>query len=99
MKTIAFKLSMPNCGSWNGKWSGEDRLHVIVKTLTNQIADKVLEQSSYYYNFGDGWGASISVEQIDGKTSRTLKRKSVGFCGYDWMVSSIIRNGKIITEK
>lgn len=29
---IAFILTMPNIGSWNGRWSGENDLHAIVKT-------------------------------------------------------------------
>ena len=26
---VCFELSMPNVGSWNGKWSGEDRRYII----------------------------------------------------------------------
>ena len=51
----------------------------------------------YYYNFGDGWGASVNVYILDGaKEASRLRRKSDGFCGYEWMIDSIITNGKIL---
>ena len=28
---IIFELTMPNCGSWNGKWSGEERFYAKFK--------------------------------------------------------------------
>jgi hypothetical protein len=95
MKRIAFILTMPNNNSWNGKWSGDKDLHVIIKNLSDKYGKKVLLESSYYYNFGDGWSASIEVKEIDGLESRALRKRNSGFCGYDWMVSSIISNGEI----
>ena len=37
-------------------------------------------------------GASISVRKMNGNDSeyRQLKKQNVGFCGYDWMIDSII---------
>lgn len=100
-RKIAFTLGMPNRASWNGKWSGEDRLYVIVRTFNgkkgSEHADKILSSPYYYYNFGDGWGASVTAKEVDGKESARLKRKSNGFCGYDWMVDSICREGCIKT--
>ena len=93
---LAFKLSMPHNNSWNGKWSGEDKLYVITRNLPKQKAKEIITQKSYYHNFGDGWGASISVTHVDSKEAAKLRKKSKGFCGYDWMVDSIIQYGKIL---
>ena len=97
---LQFTLSMPNIGSWNGKWTGKDTLYAIVRSFgrskySKTKADNILEKGYYYYNFGDGWGAGISVEKIDAKIAAKIKRKSSGFCGYDWMVDSIIDYGDI----
>lgn len=99
---LEFKLSMPNVGSWNGKWSREGEYFAKIITFrgkksiqrANEIKDK-----SYYYDFKDGWGASISVRQVDSKEASKLRRKSQGFRGYDWMIDSIVKNGYIVYEK
>ncbi len=99
MKIFAFTLSMPNVGSWNGRWSGEKDLYVMTRKLTNrQLEVSKVEEGNYYYNFGDGWGASVNVRVVDGKERQRLQRKSKGFAGYSWMIDSIIRNGKIISK-
>lgn len=96
---LAFTLSMPNRGSWNGGWSGAENLYVIVKKFSTikarAKAENILAAGSFYYNFGDGWGASIGVKSVDNKEARRLKTKSAGFCGYDWMVTSILEHGEI----
>lgn len=30
---LKFTLRMPNCGSWNGRWSGDERSHTVCKTF------------------------------------------------------------------
>ncbi len=99
---LCFRLSMPNVGSWNGKWTGESNFYAIVKSFQTKksivAAKTILEKKSYYYNFGDGWGASISVREVDGKEVRVIKRKTRGFCGYDWMVNSIVDCGRILNS-
>lgn len=97
---IVFKLSMPNCGSWNGKWTGSENLYARTKNLgRTQIAqkkgEKLISESSYYYNFGDGWSASISIEEVDAKKAAKFRKASKGFCGYDWMIESILSCGEI----
>lgn len=96
MKKVVFKLSMPNVGSWNGQWSGQSNNYIIKKNLTDK---KYIElgldkngQNSWYYNFGDGWGANVSCETLS--IGKRLP-KSDGFCGYDWMVDSIMHFGVI----
>ncbi|MEK6880186.1 MAG: hypothetical protein AABY22_11280, partial [Nanoarchaeota archaeon] len=100
MKTLCFELTMPNRGSWNGRWSGEGNYYAIIRKFSKGGKQKsldILNQKSYYYRWDDGWSASISVREVLGKEITQIKRKSNGFCGYDWMVDSIIDKGKIET--
>jgi hypothetical protein len=93
---LRFKLSMPTVGSWDGKWSDEGVYYAIVRSLQNkELANKILERDYYHYDFGDGWAAGITVEQIDSKEAAKTRRRSKGFCGYEWMVDSIINNQRI----
>lgn len=101
---LSFELTMPNVGSWNGKWSGEGRLYAIIKTFTNSKkqtdkAEAILKEKYYHYNFGDGWSVGIHVRKVDLPEARKLRRKTQGFCGYDWMVNSVIDCGEISTAK
>lgn len=119
MKTISFELTMPNVGSWNGKWTGADRKYYVIRKFDNKIADKLMENAksypiyggafirtqigvsqpmkSYYYNFGDGWGANVILELIDAKEGNKRKKLSSGFQGYEWMIDSIISHDEILT--
>ena len=96
---LSFTLSMPNNNAWNGRWSGEDTLYVrAINFKTKKAAaraQEILDEGYFYYNFGDGWGAGVTVKEVDSKEARTLRRKSAGFCGYDWMIDSIVEKGVI----
>lgn len=98
---LCFELSMPNRNSWNGKWSGENDFYAKVVNFgkgkkRNDRAKEVLDKRYFYYSFGDGWAASVSVKKIESKESSKIRRKSKGFCGYDWMIDSIVSNLEII---
>ena len=97
---LCFELSMPNRASWNGGWSGEGRPYARVRKFgrsqaTKGRAAKILAEGDYCYGFGDGWGASISVREVTASEAGKIERKSAGFCGYDWMIQSIIDHGDI----
>ena len=99
--TLVFELSMPNVGSWNGNWTGANDCHVIIQKFGSSKkgiakAQELIDNSPYYYNFGDGWGASISVRCVSGPEIKSLKKANRGFCGYEWMVRSIKENGAIL---
>ena len=96
---IVFELTFPHRGSWNGKWSGEKDTHIIVKKDSQVLKDRI--GKSYYYDFGDGWVANISVRKMNGndKEYRQLKKRNAGFCGYNWMVDSIIVYDEIVYKK
>lgn len=83
-----FILSMPNNNSWNGKWSGEGRDYSVAKKLTAKQAAKLRDY--YYYNFGDGWGAGVTV-----RPAKPREKVSNNFCGYNWMIESILCHGEI----
>lgn len=93
MKRVVFTLSMPNVGSWNGKWTGEGRNYTITRTLKDDKATEIVTKSPFYYSFGDGWCASIAIRIL---SVGEIVKKSNGFYGYDWMVDSIERAGKIV---
>lgn len=90
---IAFILTMPNRGSWNGRWSGENDLHAIVKP--EKSVPKDIIGKSFLYRWDDGWLACVSVEKVDCREGNKIRKKSRGFCGYNWMVESIIKKGVI----
>ena len=91
---LAFKLTMPRAGSWNGRWSREGRLHCLVRRASKRKEDE-LAGREFYYDFGDGWVARVSVERVDSRRARKLRRMSAGFAGYEWMVDEIINHGRI----
>ena len=98
---FCFELSMPNRGSWNGRWSQENDIHVIIKT-DRQIGKKACEELDgkyFYYRWDDGWTACVSCRIIDRGEAAKLRKRNRGFCGYDWMVRSIIAFGEIRVKK
>jgi hypothetical protein len=98
MKHIAFILTMPNVGSWNGKWTGQSNLYVKVRSYSNfsNGLKNVLKHGNYRYNFGDGWCANIQIKEVTVKEKNNILKKSKGFCGYEWMIDSIETDSTII---
>jgi hypothetical protein len=109
--TVSFQLTMPNVGSWNGKWSGASREYFVIreffKTRVNHrngaYASRIIELldgkpcKGFYYRWEDGWGANVTMEIIDAKEAKRRRKASSGFCGYEWMIDSIIKHGKILS--
>ena len=87
---ILFKLSMPNVGSWNGQWSGGGRSYNLVRRVPDKRIAELEIPNSWYHNFGDGWGASVSARVMECGERRP---KSAGFAGYDWMLDRILQWG------
>lgn len=88
---------MPNRGSWNGRWGGEKDVHIIIKN-DRQIGKKrimELDGKEFVYSWDDGWTALVSCRIVDSATARKLRKANKGFCGYEWMVRSIIARGDI----
>jgi hypothetical protein len=84
---LRFELTMPNNNSWNGVDAGNKGGYYIFRNVDKATTDR-LDGTNHYYNFGDGWGANVSVK-------KERKTKSNGFRGYDWMVDEILEFGEI----
>lgn len=105
MKQISFELTMPNVGSWNGKWTGAQNKYYVIRKFDNQTVSKLMENArltdekipykSHHYNFGDGWSANVTMQIVDAKEANKRRKISSGFCGYEWMIDSIISHGQI----
>ena len=94
---LCFELTMPNRGSYNSKWSQEQDKHYIIRTYrTKAEIEKYsyLDGKDFYHRWDDGWTACISCSIIDAKEDTKRRKINKGFCGYDWMVSSILK-GKV----
>ena len=90
---IVFELTMPGRGSWNGEWSQDG--NCFVRTRPEEEVPKEHWDKKFYYKWNDGWCACVSVRKVHAATARKLNKKSKGFCGYDWMIDSIIKHGVI----
>jgi hypothetical protein len=98
MINLIFTLSMPGVNSWNGKWSGSDNFYLVHRKFQNRSRpdlESILSQKSFRHSFGDGWVAQVDVTETSEAEAKKLAKKSSGFCGYEWMIDSIIRNGDI----
>ncbi|MGL6007848.1 MAG: hypothetical protein ACRC1D_00130 [Culicoidibacterales bacterium] len=85
---VIFELSMPRNNSWNNRWSGEKDIYTVAKTITPK---KFKSLDDYYtYDFGDGWMAGVGV-----RAAKPREKASGKFCGYEWMISSILCKGCI----
>ncbi len=100
---LVYELSMPRNNAWDNKWSGDGRSYAIVRTISNSQkamtkAQSRADKGAFYYDFGDGWCAKVSVRIVEPKEARKIRAKSLGFCGYDWMVRSIETYGDIYAD-
>lgn len=94
-RRVEFRLSMPSRGSWNGDWSGAGRNYVIYRSLSRADATRLLGDrttESWFHRWDDGWAACVTGRLMEPGERR---QKSDGFCGYDWMVASIVQHGEI----
>jgi hypothetical protein len=88
MRLIA-QLTMPNVGSWNGKFSGENNIYTVVFSKSKKDESHI---GNYYYNFGDGWGANVQIRHAKPREKVTKR-----FFGYEWMLGEIKEHGRILT--
>lgn len=103
MIIVSYELTMPNRGSWNGRWSGETDKFYVIKKYSDRFFNKnenfatlkEKKSDSWHYSWNDGWGANVRAEIIDSTESRKRKKISKGFCSYNWMIDSIENIGEI----
>ncbi len=94
---LVFTLSMPNVGSWNGQWTGSTKVYARIRNPSIKIQND-LDEKYFLYRWDDGWTARIDCKKVTAKESNKLVKNSSGFCGYDWMIDSILKNGEIKYE-
>ena len=94
MIRVEFKLTTPSKGSWDNRWSGENRNYTRVKELDNERALQ-LDGRSWSYGWSDGWRAQVRAHALRANEEPS---QSHGFHGYDWMVDSILYYGKIYAD-
>ncbi len=95
---LCFELTMPNVGSWNRKWTGENRKYFKFRNLSKEESEKLMQgkdSKSWYYSWNDGWGANVSARQVYANEKKKLERISAGFSTYEWMIDSILKIDKI----
>ena len=56
------------------------------------------DQQFFRHRWNDGWEALVEVRTVDAREARQIRRKT-DFCGYDWMIDSIIEHGEIKTPE
>ena len=94
MTRVEFKLTMPGRNSWDGHWSGEGRNYTLLRDVDDEFASQ-LDGRSWSYGWSDGWRAEVSARIVP---KDETEKPSHGFHGYDWMVASILRYGKIYAD-
>ena len=89
MRLIA-ELTMPNRGSWNGQWSGQNNKYTVAFNVAAKKAKELI--GNYSYGWNDGWRANVEIRKPQPRERATGK-----FCGYNWMINSIRAFGEIRT--
>jgi len=93
---VKFTLTMPQISTWNGHWSGEGKDYFMIRSMRDtDVEDLLKETHSWGYAWKDGWSARITASVVP-KGARSSK--SNGFCGYEWMVNSILERGEILAN-
>lgn len=99
---FAFILTMPDCGSWNGKWSGNDKFYARVRSVPKgEVESKHLAGTPicFRYRWKDNWEAKVEVRHVSSPEGRQIRKVSLGFFGYEWMIDSILEFGEILSTK
>ena len=101
MYHLIFTLSMPHRASWNNKWSGEGIKYVRSRSFYKKDFEALPPNiiGNHRYRWDDGWEANVNVKLVkSAKEKNKIIHGSAGFCGYDWMINSLLKNGRISYE-
>lgn len=90
-KRVIFELSMPLNNSWNGKWSGEDNVYTVARTISGAKFEDL--KPRYTYSFGYGPVAVVRIREAEPREKATNR-----FCGYEWMIDSILKRDAITVD-
>ena len=92
---LLFILTMPSNNSWNGRWTGEGSVYARTRPMPRSAKKKKEVIGTHYHNFRDGWCAAVECREATAAEARKVMKSSRGFCGYDWMINSIMCYGEI----
>lgn len=103
---VSYELTMPNRGSWDGKWTGDGKKYYHIERYKNKYYNENIlplietPSATFHYDFGDGWGANIKIQVIDKQEAKNRQKITAGFAGYEWMIKSLIKyKNKIVYEQ
>lgn len=104
MTVLLFEYGHSRIGSWDGKWSGEGSVFAKEVLLTKErkqhleslgIDCKKGVKHKFSHDFGDGWVAEINMTVGNKKDFKEIMKASQGFMGYEWLIDSILKYGKV----
>ena len=67
-----------------------------ISLLARWLISIIFVTSAYSKIFG--WGANVEVKIVKADEAANLRRKTEGFCGYEWMIDSILKRDAITAE-
>ena len=66
---LLFALSIPNIGSWNGQWTGSDKVYTRTRKPSIKIQND-LDGKDFFYRWNDGWTAKISCKKVSATNAK-----------------------------
>lgn len=64
-----------------------------------KYGSKITNKGKYIYNWHDEWRTTILVVEVTKVQAQSLRKKSNGFCGCEWMIKSIIKHLDILEKE
>lgn len=82
-------------GTRGKKRGGDDQRYAVIRNASASTVPLDDLLGDHFYDWSDGWVARVSVREVERPEARKIKRRSRGFMGYDWMITSLLRTGDI----
>ena len=70
---VAFQLTMPNVGSWDGKWSGSDSLYARVRKARSKTDIEAARRAVAGKPFHYSWTAGKPAEEAASRAREQLE--------------------------
>lgn len=107
MTVLLFEYGHSKINTWNGRWAGEDNVFAKEVFLSTSKRERLKElgfdlrrgaKKTFTHDFGDGWVAKITMTVGAKKDFEEIMKHSEGFMGYEWIIDSILKHGKIVKK-
>lgn len=105
MTVLLFEYVHTNIGSWDKKWSGSGKVYAKEVNLTKDLKEHLEalgidcgngKNHTFHYDFKDGWACNVTMTVGTKTEFKKIMKHSQGFLGYDWMIDSILKYGRIL---